>query len=180
MVTPRRSSRGVTFIDGTVSLDAPASEVNAIDVSPAGLHLSCGLSAFTRAGRVEPPRLLPDSSGFLAAATEVGSVRDYHPSKGRGDTNGWLDCWVCGGAFSRAEGGGSFGLNGGRSLRGGHHTRYGRNFPFIVRTARSPFGSATRATSSSKSIALTMPSPNSSATSSRMVAPYTWTISVSR
>jgi len=52
-----------------------------------------------------------------------------------------------------------------------HHTRYGRNFPFSVSTARSPLGSATLSTSSSKSMALTIPSPNSSPTSSRIVAP---------
>ena len=52
-----------------------------------------------------------------------------------------------------------------------HHTRYGRNFPFSVITARSPFGSSTRRKSSSKSMAETIPSPNSSRASSEIVAP---------
>ena len=39
---------------------------------------------------------------------------------------------------------------------------YGRNLPFMVMTTRSPAGFASRSTSSVKSIALMMPSPNSS------------------
>src|SRR5437016_8826437 len=41
-----------------------------------------------------------------------------------------------------------------------HHFLYGRNLPFIVTTTRSPFGSSFFCTSSSKSMALMMPSPN--------------------
>lgn len=48
---------------------------------------------------------------------------------------------------------------------------YGRNFPLITMLTRSPFGSGSRCRSILKSIALMMPSPNSSWMSALNVVP---------
>ena len=50
---------------------------------------------------------------------------------------------------------------------------YGKNFPFKTIFTRSPLGSGTREISIEKSIALMMPSPNSSWISDLIVMPYT-------
>jgi len=50
---------------------------------------------------------------------------------------------------------------------------YGRNLPFSTIFTRSPFGSSTREISIEKSIALMMPSPNSSWIRDLIVMPYT-------
>jgi hypothetical protein len=57
---------------------------------------------------------------------------------------------------------------------------YGRHFPLSTTFTRSPFGSGSRVMSIEKSIALMMPSPNSSWINSLIVVPYTLTISYQR
>src|SRR5579883_448528 len=52
-----------------------------------------------------------------------------------------------------------------------YHLRYGRNFPLYVTTTRSPLGSSFFWMSSSKSMALMMPSPNISWMIALMVVP---------
>ncbi len=57
------------------------------------------------------------------------------------------------------------------------YLRYGRNLPLKVTLTRSPLGSGTRSTLNSKSIALMIPSPNSSSISALSVVPKTCVIS---
>ena len=68
----------------------------------------------------------------------------------------------------------------GTPARGHQYVLYGKNLPDNTTFTRSPLGSGVRTMSMLKSIALMMPSPNSSWISSLMVVPYTLTISYQR
>lgn len=67
-----------------------------------------------------------------------------------------------------------------RLTGGRYQALYGKNFPFMVITTRSPLGFSSFSTSMVKSMALMMPSPNFSWISCLRVSPYTPTTSYRR